>query len=339
MPDKSCVDEELKQELLNKFTPKRNALELLAASYDRLGYDNKTERVKDCATYLEYRLLDKWRLHRANFCRDRLCPLCNYRRTLKIFGQVSQVVDELGDSYSYIFLTLTVPNCDGEKLSLTIDDMQKGFRKFIKYKRIATAVKGTLKALEVTRNKKDGTYHPHYHCILAVKNSYFTGQDYIKHDEWLGYWQKAMKNPDITQVDVRRCKPKEDIKDGDRRTKPISAAVAELAKYSVKSVDYLVPDNPDLTDDIVFTLSAALHGRRLFSFSGVFDEVRKKLNLDDCEDGDLVHTDGEETAACTRYIVRKYSWYNGTYNLVEEIVEIVLGNVDISADDDTDTGG
>lgn len=345
MPDKSCIDEELKEELLKKFAPKREASELLSASYDRLGYESRSERVSGCGTFLEFRLTgtphtsdvsDKWRLHNANFCRDRLCPMCNFRRTQKIFGQVSQIMDYLGDSFSYIFLTLTVPNCDGQKLSETLDEMQKGFRKFVKYKRVSNAVCGVLKSLEITRNKKNGTYHPHYHCILAVKESYFTGKDYIKHDDWLSMWQKAMKNPDITQVDVRRCKPKEDIKDGDNRSKSIGAAVAEVAKYSVKSVDYLVPDDPELTDDIVSTLSAALLGRRLFSFSGIFDEVRKSLALDDCENGDLVITDSDDGSEPGQsYLIRRYSWVKGSYILIEETY---VANVNISADDDPDSG-
>lgn len=336
-------DEELKKELIEKFTPKRDALELLSASYDRLGYENKAERTASCGTYLAFRksmqqdVSEDWRLHNANFCRDRLCPLCNYRRTLKIFGQVSKVMDELGDSYAYIFLTLTVPNCDGEKLSETIDEIQTAFRKFIRYKRVKTAVKGFLKALEITRNRKTGTYHPHYHCILAVDHNYFTGNDYIKRDDFLHFWQKAMKNPYITQVDVRRCKPKEDIREGDHISKSIGAAVAEVAKYSVKSVDYLAPDDPDLTDDTVFTLSAALHGRRLFSFGGIFDEVRKKLSLDDCEDGNLLYIDDdEELAPGTGYYVRIYSWVNGAYVLTEDTV---IYNVNISADYEYDPGG
>lgn len=73
-------DEELKKEIIKKFSPKREASELLSASYQRLGYGSKFERVKGCGTYLEFwRAVsdnpEKWRLHSANFCRDRLCPL------------------------------------------------------------------------------------------------------------------------------------------------------------------------------------------------------------------------------------------------------------------------
>jgi len=111
------ADNDLKEEILKKFSPKREASELLAASYNRLGYEGKYKRVKDCGTFLEFRQpisdnSEKWRLYNANFCRDRLCPLCSMRRTYKIFGQISQIMDVIEDKYAFIFLTLTIPNCD-----------------------------------------------------------------------------------------------------------------------------------------------------------------------------------------------------------------------------------
>lgn len=330
-------DEELKKEIIKKFSPKREASELLSASYQRLGYGSKFERVNDCGTYLEFwRAVsdnpEKWRLHSANFCRDRLCPLCSMRRTYKIFGQISQIMDVIEDKYAFIFLTLTVPNCDAGTLEKTLKNMQEGFRKYIKYKPIKKAVLGIFKSLEITRNKKNGSYHPHYHNILAVDKNYFTSRNYIKRNDWLKMWQKAMKNSLITQVDVRKCKSK-DNKEGEAAARSLRSAVAEVAKYSVKSVDYLIPDNPELTDDIVFTLSAALSGKRLCSFSGVFDEARKKLRLDDCENGDLIHTDNEKIRSDVAYMIRKYSWSCGAYKLTEQTIEM---NVNIEPNENED---
>lgn len=331
------ADNELKEEILKKFSPKREASELLSASYQRLGYGSKFERVNGCGTYLEFRQpvsnnAEKWRLYNANFCRDRLCPLCSMRRTYKIFGQISQIMDVVEDKYAFIFLTLTVPNCDAETLPKTLDNMQEGFRKYIKYKPIKKAVFGIFKSLEITRNKKNGSYHPHYHNILAVDKNYFTSRNYIKRDDWLKMWQKAMKNSLITQVDVRKCKSK-DNKEGEAAVKSLRSAVAEVAKYSVKSVDYLIPNDPELTDDIVFTLSAALNGKRLCSFSGVFNEARKKLKLDDCENGDFIHIDNEKLRADVAYMIRRYSWSCGAYKLIEQTVEI---NVNIEPNENED---
>lgn len=322
-------DVKLDNEIKEKFTPKREASELLAQSYERIGYENKAERVSDCGTWLEFQTSgtgDGWRLHNANFCRDRLCPMCSWRRSYKIFAQVSQIMDEIGDDYAFIFLTLTVPNCEPGALCKTLDDMQEGWRKFIRYKRIKTAMRGYFKALEITRNRKNGTYHPHFHVIVPVMKYYFKNDTYIHRDEWLALWQKAMQDDSITQVDVRRCKPKEEMQEGEKAVKALSSAVAEVAKYSVKSSDYLIPGDTETTDETVITLGSAIHGRRLCSFGGVFEDVRKKLMLDDCEDGDLVHVDGSEIRADVAVMIRRYGWSCGAYKLLDErrVVDVTI---------------
>lgn len=330
-----CQEEKLNKELEKKFTPKRKSAELLAQSYVRLGYDAKAERVGECGTELEFRKSedssDNWRLSNANFCRDRLCPMCSWRRSYKTFAQVSQVMDVIADKYAFIFLTLTVPNCAPDDLIKTIDGIQKGWHNLTQQKRFKSSVRGFFKALEVTRNADNGTYHPHLHNILAVdKHNYFNGKQYIKRDEWLSMWQKVMKDPTITQVDVRRCKAKDDIRDGMDAVKALGAAVAEVAKYSVKSSDYLIPGEYDLTDEIVFTLGAALHSRRLTAFGGVFDEVHKKLMLDDCENGDLINVDGSTMRSDVAVMIRKYGWGCGAYKLLEERREV---NINVEVED------
>lgn len=331
------------QELQEKFVPKKLQSELLAQSYSRIGYDSKAFRVADCGTFLEFARtigrgsegvprgvptgnlagtqtanVSKFKLHNANFCRDRLCPMCSWRRSYKIFGQVSQIMNVIGNKYAYLFLTLTVPNCAPEKLSQAITDVQKAWNRLIGYKRFETAVKGFFKALEVTRNAKVNTYHPHLHVVLAVDKKYFKGKDYISRDEWLSMWQKATKDDSITQVDIRRAKSKQTA-DGEQAVQALSSAVAEIAKYAVKSADYLINDDTRLTDEIVGVLVPALAQRRLCSFGGVFDEVRKQLQLDDAEDGDLIHLDGELNSDIAVQIYR-YGWSAGAYKLIEVTV-------------------
>ena len=69
------------------------------------------------------------RLHGANFCRNRLCPMCNWRRSLKMYSQVSQITDKILTTRKsrFIFVTLTVKNPDAEHLTETLDLMNKGF--------------------------------------------------------------------------------------------------------------------------------------------------------------------------------------------------------------------
>jgi plasmid rolling circle replication initiator protein Rep len=224
-------------------------------------------------------------------------------------------MDVIGNKYAYLFLTLTVPNCAPEKLSQAITDVQKAWRVLIRHKRFKGAVRGFFKAIEVTRNANTNTYHPHLHVVLAVNKRYFTDDRYISRDEWLSMWQKATKDDSITQVDIRRAKSKKNA-DGEQAVKALSSAVAEIAKYAVKSADYLINDDTRLTDEIVGVLVPALANRRLCSFGGVFEDVRKQLQLDDCEDGDLIHLDGEINSDLAIQIYR-YGWSAGAYKLLE----------------------
>ena len=332
----STCQDSLSEELATRFTPKRNSSEVLALSYLRIGYGNKSDRVLNCGTLLEFRRAEnenEWKLSAANFCRDRLCPMCSWRRTYKIYAQISQIMNVIENDYAFLFLTLTIPNCSADELPKTIDRLQAGWQRLIHYKRFQTAVKGYFKALEVTRNtnrhsKSFNTYHPHFHVILAVNKRYLKSKEYIQHSEWLEMWRKAMRNSDITQVDIRRCKSKQDIQEGEQAVKALGSAVAEIAKYSVKSADYLgrfdkdgfcvspFPENE--IDEAVITLGSALHGRRLTALGGIFDEVAKKLQLDDCENGDLLHINGEEVRSDVAYMIRRYGWSCGAYKLIEE---------------------
>jgi plasmid rolling circle replication initiator protein Rep len=205
--------------------------------------------------------------------------------------------------------------------------MSTAWLNLIRYKRVKTILRGFFKALEITYNKAVDTYHPHIHAVLAVPKNYFISRDYIKRDEWLSLWRKSMKNPRITQVDIRKAKDKRDLKLGDTAVNTLSSAVAEIAKYAVKSSSYLFFDekllkngvylpNEELTDKVVSVLVPALAGRRLCSFGGCFLKAHQALQLDDAEDGDLIHIDGDLRSDIAVQIYR-YGWSCGTYKLIE----------------------
>lgn len=306
-------------ELKEKFAKKKKQNELLSASYFRLGLD-KSYRVADCGSWLEFALKsdNSFKLHNANFCRDRLCPMCSWRRSYKIFAQVSKIMDYIQDSFCFLFVTLTVPNCSGSDLSKTVDKINASFRKFLKYSRIKSVNCGCFKALEITRNSKTGTYHPHLHVVFAVPLRYFKeNKYYIQRDEWLALWQKATKDSTITQVDVRRAVQKS-TGDSQKAVKALSSVVAEIAKYTVKSKDYILADNPELTDEIVSVLDTTLYHRRLFSYSGIFKDVFMALQLQDVEadNADLVNLDDDIRPDLALQIYR-YEWTAGCYKLTE----------------------
>ena len=105
-------------ELTEKFQPKHSKSIYLSKIYDRLGKDKKAVRVCDCGSYLEFAhevefdgtIDEKGKLHKAFFCRDRFCPMCSWRKTLKLYSQVSQIIPYIEKDYKCLFLTLTIPS-------------------------------------------------------------------------------------------------------------------------------------------------------------------------------------------------------------------------------------
>lgn len=286
---------------------------LLAESYQRLGF-KKAYRVINCGTYLEYKsLLDgtERKLNKANFCKVRLCPMCSWRRSKKIYGQVSKVMDKALEEkeYRFIFLTLTCKNVEGKELSETIDNLFKAYNLMTKRKVFKQAVKGWFRGLEVTHNLDEtsesyDTYHPHFHIILMVNKSYFSDPKYyLSQAQWTSLWQDCLGVDYTPIVDVRAFKT--------NTKKHISKSVAESAKYTVKDNDYLIPSDLEMTDNAVAILDYALANRRLVAFGGDLRKIHKELNLDDAENGDLVNTDNEELREDLEYVIERYHWHVG----------------------------
>lgn len=296
---------------------KMNSLKL-SESYERLGYSKKAKRVRFCGSSLTYKVdvaNGSKKLFSADFCKVRLCAMCAWRRSLKVFAQVSKVMDMLCGTkkYNFIFLTLTVKNCNAEQLSQEIDKLFYGFKKLMLKTSVKKAVKGWFRALEVTHNtnrhsKSYDTYHPHFHVILQVNPTYFKTKGYLKHKDWITMWREVMNLDYDPEVNIQKAKAKN-----------ISGAVAEIAKYTVKDKDYIIEHDESLTDESVKTLDAALRNRRLTAFGGMMKEIHKQLELDDEENGDLIHTDSDEIEReDVATILVTYRWNIGLSNYVRE---------------------
>lgn len=261
--------------------------------YISLAYEDvdpkKSERMKTCAQWLSFLKQDDGRLklHDARFCRVRLCPICQWRRSLKTFAQMSQVLEiAKSDGYQFLFLTLTMRNCSGSELSDGLTRILLSFNRLMKYKDVQKSVKGYYRGCEVTHNVRTDEYHPHLHVILAVKPAYFNGQTYINHDKWVSLWQRALQVEYTPVVDIRRCKG------GARVT-------AEACKYAVKPSDILNMDDWDMTVETLRVLDEALENRRFVGLGGILKEIHKSLHLDDMEEGDLVHVESQSTEEAT----------------------------------------
>lgn len=285
----------------------------LAEAFERLEQAERALKVRRCGGFLEFVECEhghERRLINAYFCKDRLCAMCQWRRTLVIFAQIMQVAHEAAkrEKLRFLFLTLTCRNVDSMELPKQLDKLFKAWQRLSQRKAFKDNVRGWFRALEITHRMDRDEYHPHFHAILAVRPSYFT-KHYIKQEEWARMWQKSLRVDYLPIVDIRAAKPK-------REGQTVEAAVAEAAKYTVKPGDYLDPRDELGTDLAVHTLSKALKNRRLVAYGGLFKEIRKELNQQDVEEADLVKIDedgvtsGCNCSVCNSIMQEVTYWWN-----------------------------
>lgn len=293
---------------LQKANRKRQKCEQLAESFKRLGFDAKAERVDRCGTELVFAHLlkeDRLILHQANYCKERLCPMCAWLRTRQVFARVSTVMNEIQKERPMLvplFLTLTLRNCEPSELSKTLDVVFQGWNRLTNNKKMKRLIVGWFRALEVTYNENADTYHPHVHAILLVEPTYFTNpKDYMPTEKWVATWRKTLRLDYDPICNVQAIDTENQVN-----------AVAEVAKYTVKDVDYL-KDSPDLTDKLVSTFGAAIKGRRLYAFGGLMKEVAKRLNLDNEQltSDEVLDENGTPLRKDIDYVLLFYRWHIG----------------------------
>lgn len=259
----------------------------LADVFDDLGYKKSfIERVQACGEVLHFTRADDGclKLYQAYFCKNKLCPMCNWRRSMKYSYQTSRIVDEAikrEPKGRFLFLTLTVKNVEGSQLSDTLSSLTKSFDRLFKRSKVKKNMIGYLRSIEVTYNEKKNTYHPHIHVLLMVKSSYFAGKsNYISQNDWGDMWSQSLKVDYVPMVDIRAVKEK---------GKGLKGAILETAKYPTKPIKLDI-ENKQVVDD----LYNGLYRKRQLGYGGIFKEIKKQLALDDVENGNLIHTSDDK---------------------------------------------
>ncbi|WP_063285742.1 MULTISPECIES: protein rep [Lactobacillaceae] len=287
------------------------------SDYLQILHYKKAHRVKECGEVLRF-VEDKnghKKLAQTWFCHSRLCPLCNWRRAMKQSNQLTQILAEAVKQRKtgrFLFLTLTVENTSGNQLKSELRQMGRAIRDLMRYKKPAKNLLGYVRSTEVTVNHEvdQPMYHHHMHVLLFMKSSYFTGTDnYISQAEWTGYWQRAMKLTYMPVVNVEAVKP-----NVNRHKNSLLASAQETAKYQVKSKDILT-NNPEQDLQVIDDLEQALAGSRQISYGGLLKEIRKQLQLEDVENGDLINTDSDDQKVdqVVREIVAKWDYQRKNY--------------------------
>lgn len=328
------MDEDFNQELKSKFLPKKRLSRKVSAVYHALGDEGRAKKVYNCSDVIEVVKLDNGEIKLSNvhFCKDQFCPLCAWRKELKMYNQLKKVVDHIKDEYSFIFITLTVRNCicNPKVLKETIQDMNKGYNKLVRRSRYKAVFKGVLKTLEVTYNNDTKTLHPHFHLLVAVPKNYFTSDLYIKQEQLVQDWADVCNLAYAPSVRIQKVINKKVSKKGKVYTRDFSSAVAELAKYPVKCTDYLKYDN-ETNKKVLNAVSVALYRAKMFIFTGVLKQARLELKLSDIDD-DLLNIDDDDIKNGKPMYLMRFVYLKGEY--VNDNVRLI--NIDIFVDDPPD---
>lgn len=209
------------------------------------------------------------KLTKANFCRLRWCPMCQWRRSRRLACKLSDLWDSLRSSgFEFLHMVVTVRNCSGDDLPGTLDRMQIAYRHMMKDSALR-GWSGAMRFTEVTYSKSTNTFHPHFHSLVVVRSSYFHSRSYVSTDRLRACWQAHMELDYLPQVYI---------------TKADAQAINEVAKYCVKPFEFEHSD-PDAERKIYEELYTALSQRRLYQSFGVVREAAQSLGtLDDSED-------------------------------------------------------
>ena len=312
--------------------------QILATAFDDIGWYKYAERTPLCLSWLEFLECianpeHPRKLSSAHFCKIRMCPCCQKRRSFKAGETMLAVAEEAlmrRPTLKFLFLTLTVPNVVLGELSDTLIHITQSWNRLMNRKKVKRIIKGYHRAIEITYNADREDYHPHMHVILAVNSKYFKTTDYITQEDWLGMWQQSTRQSEITQVDIRK------IKQGGKGGYELASAVSEACKYSLKAfnfkrertgkykgrivnpvhrkmykqliqnkmqIDYGFPEHifiRDTREDTALAvegLTNAIHGKKFTHFGGIFKDIKNDLKLEDGEEiDDLLHT--EESSDC-----------------------------------------
>ena len=269
-----------------------------------LEQTNRTERIEVCGSMLKF-LKERnivseeirRRLVKANFCKYRFCPMCQWRKARKVCREVLgrlRTIDEQHNGVALLFLTLTIKNEPLTELNRTVKLLSKAFYRMQQSKQYKDAVLGSIRAIEfLGDNTEQGECHPHFHCLLVVNKSYFKSRDYINFEEWTLLWQRSLRVDYRPIINVQRVKAK-------GKMSAIVAAALEVVKYSVTSSDLEKLSKEDFQE-----LDRQTRNIRQYNYSGELKDAEP--TFDDIEDENLWELLEEEY----------YQWSHGKYSKKE----------------------
>mgnify|MGYP006330679091 CR=1 FL=1 len=279
------TDESIKvnrsDEKFTKWTEKKKANLKIADKMCDIGFKKRGFRMRECGTFLTYKYCPdcgKSFISSSNLCRDKLCPTCSWRLSLKRFAEMCCTMNALNDCDMSCagFLTLTVKNCKPENLRYTIKKMNEDWNRMLAGRIMKTLIIGWARSLEITYNKETNTFHPHFHIIVLFEDMIDEGET---NKFFRKAWGHACRLPYEPITDFRMINRSKESTGTDNDK--IYGAILETFKYSVKDSEV-----EEMPLDVFRQFVMAIQGIRFVSFGGIIKKARKELGLkeNDSED-------------------------------------------------------
>ena len=268
-------------------------------------YKRRAERIGSCAHAVSSKVCPDCNIRyifEVNLCKDRLCPVCAWRRGKALSSRLKRAVSYNVDRNPinpprYVLLTLTLKNCDWLQLRENIERMMEGWKKLSRRAVFRRAVLGWARTFEVTRGR-DGKAHPHFHVLLEVPPEYFQENSalYLEHDALVRLWAQCLGVDYFPSVDVRAV----------RRGK-IGGAIAEVTKYLAKGSDV-----EGLSDEEFEAYASAVAGVRAWGCGGSFREADAEMEAEELLGQDKEHGPRCDCPLCGRELLEVMETWDDT---------------------------
>jgi plasmid rolling circle replication initiator protein Rep len=252
-------------------------------------YDGLAGRIRCCSGYLAFSWENnsdtgenRLRLIAARFCRVRHCPVCQWRRSLMWQARFLKALPDIEKAYPsarWVFLNLTVRNMPLTELRASLQDMNKAWNRLRLRPEFSDNVQGWIRTTEITRAENDYA-HPHFHCLLMVRPSYFT-KNYVKVQRWSEIWGECALLDYHPVVWIRTVKQKPGSKGWETQ---LRMAISETLKYAVKPSDMFGDWLIELTTQ-VFKLRFIASGGALKNVLRESEESEQDLLVADEDSG------------------------------------------------------
>ena len=136
--------------------------------------------------------------------------LTSWKRSLELAYFNHYIITKINENkpVNWLLLDLGLENVVEDNINQVLDNMLIGFNRLFKYKSVKQATLGYFRMLDIL--KLDDRYHPRIHILLPTIKSYFQGRYYIKYDNWVALWSKALGVEDNLYVKVKVIHSKDD---------------------------------------------------------------------------------------------------------------------------------